>query len=132
MSLANNMTAALLIEIPKRFSGCRVWRQNTGMGVPIASVKQAIACIMARDYKGAIAALSYTNRFGIVGGGDVSGIMNGGRRMEIEVKAGKDKQSDEQKGFQEMIRSLGGIYLVCRDVSVTLAELEILYRGEGN
>lgn len=132
MSLANNMTAALLIEIPKRMPRCRVWRQNTGMGVPIASVRRAAACIHSGDIKGALSALSYTNRFGIVGGGDVSGIMNGGRRMEIEVKAGKDKQSDEQKAFQSMICSLGGIYLVCRSVDVTLAELEILYRGEGN
>lgn len=132
MSLANNMTAALLIEIPKRFPGCRVWRQNTGMGVPIASVNKAIALIVMGAVKEGLALLKYKNRFGIVGGGDVSGIMNGGRRMEIEVKGGKDRQSDEQKAFQSMIVALGGIYLICRSVDVTLDELGILYRGEGN
>lgn len=133
MSEANNITAALLIQIPARFPGIRVWRQNTGAGVPLMQVRKCIEFLRLGNIKAAISALSYTNRFGVIGGGDVSGLMAPmGRRLEIEVKAGRDKQSEEQRAYQGMILGLGGAYLLCRDVEVCLDELAVIYRGEGN
>lgn len=100
---ANAITARLLIEVPRRFPGVRCWRQNSG------ALKDATGRVV---------------RYGIIGGGDISGIAPGGRRIEIEVKAGKDRMSEQQRNFAAMIRAAGGLYLVCVDVETTLRELE--------
>jgi hypothetical protein len=100
---ANQMTATLLVEIPRRFPGTRVWRQNSGA---------------LKDSTGRVV------RYGIVGGGDISGIIGpGGKRIEIEVKAGRDKIREQQINFARMILAAGGIYLLCHDVEATLREL---------
>lgn len=134
MSEANNITAELLIQIPARFPGIRVWRQNTGIGVSMANVKRALALLGGGAVKQAMELLSHpTMRFGVLGGGDISGLMAPmGRRLEIEVKAGRDKQSEEQRAYQGMIVGLGGAYLLCRDVEACMEELAVIYRGEGN
>lgn len=77
---------------------CRVWRQETGAA-----------------YRG-----DKLIRYGKVGSADISGIMQNGRRLEIEVKTGKAQQSPGQKMFGEMINQMGGLYLVARDVETTL------------
>lgn len=56
-------------------------------------------------------------RYGVIGSADISGIMVGGKRIEIEVKTGKAVQSDGQKNFESMIKMMGGIYFVARSVS---------------
>jgi hypothetical protein len=58
------------------------------------------------------------------GEADIDGIVGPhGRRLAIEVKAGRDKQSEAQRSFQKMIESHGGIYIIARDVEGALAEL---------
>ena len=52
-------------------------------------------------------------KFGIPGQGDVSGIMLGGYRIEIEFKRKGGKQSTDQRAFQQMIENFDGIYLLC-------------------
>lgn len=39
----------------------------------------------------------------------------GGRMVAIEIKYGKDKQSQAQKEYQSKIESSGGIYLIVKD-----------------
>lgn len=77
---------------------CRVWKQNTGKAY--------------RDGRWI--------SFGIVGGGDITGILLGGRRIEIECKTGGAKQHEEQRNFGEVIRKMGGIYIVARDVETVV------------
>lgn len=122
---ANEITKALLIAIPREFPNIRVWRQNTGGAVGMNTVRIAIGLLLKNRISEAIQTLKRPIAFGIVGGGDISGIIGptSGRRLEIEVKAGRDKQSLEQQGFQGMITVLGGIYLIARDVDGCLAEL---------
>ena len=38
-----------------------------------------------------------------------------GRSVKIEVKIGRDKQSDAQKLYQQSIESAGGIYYIAKD-----------------
>lgn len=117
---ANQITAALLIEIPARFPG-RVWvyRNNrieakaTGRGGRVRHVSA-----------------------GINGQGDLSGIVSVGEpgqrkglRLEIEVKAGKDRMSPSQMAFSNLVTTMGGAYLVARDVDACLGELEGIVRG---
>ncbi len=37
-----------------------------------------------------------------------------GRRLDIEVKYGKDRQSDVQKAFQTSLESMGGLYIIVK------------------
>lgn len=49
------------------------------------------------------------------GSGDITAIIPPlGRRLDIEVKYGKDRQSDDQKKFQAELESMGGIYIIVR------------------
>jgi hypothetical protein len=77
---------------------CRVWKQPTGA--------------------------AYRNgrmvRYGTLGSADISGILVGGTRLEIEVKTGNAQQRKSQKAFGKMILEMGGVYLVARNVQETV------------
>jgi len=122
---ANRLTSELLIAIPKAFPFIRLWRSNTGGAVPMAVVRVACALIRTGKIEAGIQMLQRPTKFGVVGGADLSGIVGPpcGRRLEIEVKAGADKQRPDQEAFQGMIEALGGLYLVARDVDGCLEEL---------
>lgn len=80
----------------------RAWRSNTGAAI---------------DRKGRMI------RFGVPGQADISGILAGGRRLEIEVKIGITKQSKAQKQFQKMIERMGGLYILAYNVELVQAVL---------
>lgn len=110
---ANELTTALLIEIPERFEGARVWRNNRIDAMAVGS-------------GGKLRRVSA----GINGQGDITGILpimvgftKMGIRLEVEVKAGKDRVSESQLGFQGMIIDAGGIYIVARSVEQCIEEL---------
>jgi hypothetical protein len=88
------LVSAVLLALGQR-TDLRVWRQNTGA---------------LKDSNGRLV------RYGLVGSGDISGILAGGRRLEIECKVGKGRQSEHQRAFGEMIQRYGGVYLVVRSV----------------
>jgi hypothetical protein len=48
------------------------------------------------------------------GSADISATIKG-RSVKIEIKYGKDIQSDAQKKYQESIERAGGIYLIVRN-----------------
>ena len=65
-------------------------------------------------------------RYGILGAGDILGILHDGRHFEVECKKGKGGRLS--KGQQERllaIRKAGGAYIVCHGVE----ELEYYFRG---
>lgn len=74
--------------------GLRVWRNNTG----------------AAMIKGRLVS------FGLKGQADISGIIAGGRRLEIECKTRTGKQREAQIIFQGMIERYGGLYVLARSV----------------
>ena len=51
---------------------------------------------------------------GTKGTADISATIRG-RSVKIEVKYGKDIQSDAQKNYQEIIEKAGGIYIIARN-----------------
>lgn len=77
-------------------------------------------------------------RFGEAGQADISGIMklpSGiGMRLEIECKSRKGKQKKEQREWQDMIESHGGLYILARslyDAMLPICEaLQLEYRVE--
>lgn len=70
---------------------------------------------------------------GIDGQADITGCIpvavNGrkiGVRVEIEIKAGRDKQRDTQVTFEHAIKRAGGIYLIVHDAAKGVACLNLL------
>ena len=72
----------------------RAWRQNTG-----------VAEIDGRRVA-----------FGVPGAADISGVLAGGRRLEIECKSAVGRQSNRQKAYEKMINRFGGLYVLARSV----------------
>lgn len=93
--------SAILRYLSTRNADLRAWRSNSGL---------------ARSADRAI-------RFGIPGQADISGILRGGRRLEIEVKSSKGTQSKRQKVFQRVIEQFGGLYILARSVADVAARL---------
>lgn len=89
--------SALITAILERFGAdprCRLWKSPTG----VASQGER------------------TIRFGLPGSADITGILRGGRRVEIEAKTGAGRQSEQQKRFQAMVEQFGGCYVLARCV----------------
>lgn len=64
-------------------------------------------------------------RFGTPGVADIIGIVAwSGRFLAIEVKVGKDRMSDKQEAFREMVQKFGGIHIIGRSVEQVMQELE--------
>ncbi|MFN7131953.1 MAG: hypothetical protein ACK4N5_07715 [Myxococcales bacterium] len=102
------LTKAIEVAIGSR-RDARVWRNNVGA---------------ARTKSGFI-------RFGVVGQADLSGILLGGRRLELEVKTDSGSQSPSQKAFGEMIARFGGVYAVVRSVDEAVAVVDQALEEEG-
>lgn len=51
---------------------------------------------------------------GCKGSADISATIDG-RSVKIEVKIGRDRQSDAQKEYQRNIETAGGVYYIARD-----------------
>lgn len=63
--------------------------------------------------------------YGLVGCADISGVLIGGRRIEIEVKTGAAVQSPGQIAFQKMILEFGAIYILARDIESTIQSIRL-------
>jgi len=103
----------------------RVWRQNTGVAVPLSSVRKAMNALRAGNYSLAYTILAQARpiKFGVNGQADITGLLADGRRLEVEVKGKGGRQSDAQKAFQGIIERMGGVYVLARcvdDVERTL------------
>lgn len=98
---ANGLTKAITSFI--QFNGYQAERINT-MGV-------------ARENKrtdGKVIGVTWTKGTTTAGSADISATIRG-RSVKIEIKVGKDRQSDAQKRYQESIERAGGVYLIARD-----------------
>jgi hypothetical protein len=51
---------------------------------------------------------------GTKGSADISATLKG-RSVKIEVKIGNDRQSEDQKAYQQHIESAGGVYIIAKD-----------------
>lgn len=57
-----------------------------------------------------------------IGTADISATING-RSVKIEVKIGRDRQSDRQKQYKAQIERAGGIYIIARSLEQFVGEL---------
>lgn len=83
----------LLLMIGQEFPQIRCWKNATG----VTKTENRVI------------------KFGLKGSADILGIIGpSGRFLAIECKTGQAVQSNFQKNFENMVKSLGGIYLVAR------------------
>lgn len=61
-----------------------------------------------------IGSTKYIPTTGTKGSADISATING-RSVKIEVKYGKDRQSADQKAYQEQVEKAGGVYIIAKD-----------------
>ena len=55
-------------------------------------------------------------RAGVPGQADLTGILCDGKRLEIEIKSDRGRQTEDQRNFQRMIERFGGVYVLARSV----------------
>lgn len=80
----------------------KLWRANVGVGW-FANGEPA-----RKTDPGA-----YPVRYGVKGQADYTGlILPSGRRLELETKATRGRQSADQTNYQEMIERMGGLYVL--------------------
>jgi hypothetical protein len=102
---ANALTKCIIHFLT--YSGFQAERINT-MGVYREGKKIQVG-ENTRQLKG-----TYTPSTGTKGSADISATIRG-RSVKIEVKYGKDKQSEVQKRYQESIEQAGGTYFIARN-----------------
>lgn len=94
---------AILAALGQR-SDMRVWNHPTGV---------------ARTMDG-----KRTIRFGLVGSGDICGILAPtGQHLWIETKSRTGQQREQQERFERMVLRHGGIYILARSVEECISQL---------
>ncbi len=120
INTTNDLTRAILLEIPKHFPA-RCWRRNVGGGYPVHVVQKAIALLESGNIPQTLAFLRHQRlvTFGLPGEADIDGIIGvagHGLRLGIEVKRGPDRIREDQERYGAMLRKYGGIWLVAHSV----------------
>lgn len=113
---ANGLTACIIDFL--QLSGHQAERINT-MGRPIDKRKQ-VTDVIGRTKT--IGAMTWGKSTATKGSADISATIFG-RSVKIEVKYGQDKQSEDQKRYEQAIVSSGGFYFVVK----TFDEFYFLY-----
>src|SRR6267154_3668958 len=106
---ANELTKSVLAWL--EFKGIHAFRQSSeGRYLAPKTVKNVIGRTVTLGQG------KYIPRSkGAKGSADITATLPPlGRRCEIEIKYGKDRQSDVQKEFQKEVESMGGIYIIVR------------------
>lgn len=109
-----------------------------GRSVPWAYIKQALSALDRFDIEAARSCLMRPVTTGLIGGPDVTGIIGNapgrsveaGRFVSWEIKAGADRQREEQVKCQQAIERHGGLYILVESVDQGIADL-MKYAGPG-
>lgn len=104
---ANALTKSIIDFLT--FSGFQAERINT-MGKRIDQTKTVDTVLGKRE----IGSVSWIKGTGTKGSADISATIKG-RSVKIEVKYGKDRQSEYQKEYQQAIETAGGVYVIAKD-----------------
>lgn len=105
---ANGLTKCIIAYI--QYKGGQAERINT-TGIPVDTRQQATD-ILGRTHT--IGSLNWRPSGSTKGSADISTTIKG-RSVKIEVKIGRDKQSEAQKRYQRDIEQAGGLYYIARN-----------------
>lgn len=102
---ANGLTRCIIDYL--HFNGCQAERINT-TGRPVDE-RRIVSDVAGHQRQ--IGSIRWIRGSGTNGSADISATIHG-RSVKIEVKIGRDKQSDAQRRYQQEIEAAGGIYLL--------------------
>ena len=105
---ANSLTKCIIDFI--NFSGGQAERINT-TGRYVNNSKTITDVV---GFNRTIGGGKYIKGTGTKGSADISATIKG-RSVKIEVKYGKDRQSEYQKKYQQDIESAGGVYVIAKN-----------------
>lgn len=105
---ANGLTKCIITFI--KFNGGQAERINTTGRL----IKSNLRCLGEKDHRMAYMSSKWIPGTSTRGSADISATING-MSVKIEVKIGKDRQSEDQKRYQEAIEKAGGLYFIARD-----------------
>lgn len=98
-----------------KYRGWQAERINT-MGIPIDRRRQVTDTL---GHNHTIGSVQWRRGGGTVGSADISATI-AGLSVKIEVKIGKDRQSDAQRLYQQQVEKAGGIYYLAHDFTTFL------------
>jgi hypothetical protein len=105
---ANGLTKAIIFFL--RMKGHQAERINT-MGHPI-DTRRTVTDVVGITRR--VGSITWVKSSSTRGSADISATING-RSVKIEVKVGKDKQSQAQKEYQRTVEQAGGLYVIAKD-----------------
>ncbi len=105
---ANGLTRCIIDYI--RLHGGQAERINT-TGVPIDRRREVTDVL---GHSRTIGSIEWRKGGGTNGSADISATING-RSVKIEVKIGRDRQSEAQRQYQQAVEQAGGLYYVAKD-----------------
>ena len=105
---ANGLTTCVIAYI--RLHGGQAERINT-MGRPIDQ-RKTLTDVLGHTHQ--VGSVKWIPGTSTRGSADISATIQG-RSVKIEIKFGKDRQSDAQKRYAQDVEAAGGVYYVCKD-----------------
>lgn len=104
---ANGLTQAV-IAIVKAYGGQA--ERISSMGRMIDNRKEVVDVV---GFRRTVGSIGYIPGTGTKGTADISATIKG-RSVKIEIKVGRDTQSDVQKRYQSDVERAGGVYVIIR------------------
>lgn len=120
---ANGLTRCIVDYI--RLQGGQAERINT-TGIP-QDTRQQVTDILGRTRT--IGSIEWRTGGGTRGSADISATIRG-RSVKIEVKIGRDHQSEAQRQYQAAIEAAGGLYFIAKNFTEFLSWYQLTF-GKG-
>ena len=116
---ANGLTKAIITYL--KLNGYQAERiSNTGRYIDDSKIVTDVIGFQRKIGSG-----KYIKGTGTNGTADISATIKG-KSVKIEVKIGKDRQSEAQKKYQEDIERAGGVYLIAKDWDGFIEQIKTL------
>lgn len=121
---ANGLTKCIVDFI--RLKGYQAERINT-TGIPIDTSRQVTDIL---GHARTIGGVHWRSGGGTNGSADISATIKG-QSVKVEVKIGKDRQSEAQKEYQKQVEQAGGLYFIAKDFTAFVEWYNETFVGEG-
>ena len=105
---ANGLTRCIIAFL--KFNGWQAERVSN-MGRPVDQ-RRTVKDVLGREKQ--IGSMKWIPGSGTKGTADISATIKGGRAWKIEVKIGRDVQSEAQRAYQANVEMAGGLYSIVR------------------
>lgn len=105
---ANGLTRCIVDYI--KLHGGQAERINT-IGIPIDTRREVTDIV---GHRRTIGSMTWRPSGATVGSADISATIKR-RSVKIEVKIGRDRQSETQKAYQKQVEAAGGLYFIAKD-----------------